>query len=152
MLKPEQHQELQLSQRRQQYPWMKIEDLCLPSAIGSSVDLSADEGFELTKNIQFYSSRLLDVANTALSGIFIEANTLTGYEEYAKLLEKPDHRIHELGQWTSDVEFGQQILNGVNPVVVHRCTSLPAKFPVTNEMVQSSLQGLTLENEMKVRN
>ena len=128
---------------------MKIEDLCLPLAIDSSVDLPPDEGFDLTKNVHFYSSELLDTAQT---GHFIEANTLTGYEEYAKLLEKPVitgskswsmswANGHQMSIWTADFEWGQS-----------SCYSLmQIKFPVTNEMLRSSLQGLILENEMKVR-
>ena len=131
---------------------MKIEDLCLPSAIDSSVDLPPDEGFELTKNVQFYSQALVDTTDTALTGARSEVHSLSGYEEHAELLGKPEFPVYQLGRWTSDVEFGRQILNGVNPVVICMCKSLPGKFPVTTEMVQSSLHRLTLEKEMEVRN
>ena len=123
------HRELQLAQCRQRYPWMKIEDLCLPSAIDSSVDLPPDEGFELTKNVQFYSQALVDTADTALTGARSEVHSLSGYEEHAELLGKPEFPVYQLGRWTSDVEFGRQILNGVNPVVICMCKSLPGKFP-----------------------
>ena len=44
------------------------------------------------------------------------------------------------------------MLNGVNPVVIEKCTALPPNFPVTNELVQPFLtRGLTLEQEMEVR-
>ncbi len=43
--------------------------------------------------------------------------------------------LYELSRWTSDVEFGRQMLNGVNPVVVERCTSLPENFPVTDNIL-----------------
>ena len=54
-------------------------------------------------------------------------------------------------RWTSDVEFGRQILNGVNCVLLKRCTALPENFPVTNEIVGELLcRGVPLEKEMQV--
>ena len=132
---------------------MRNEDLCLPSSIDGSVDLPLDEGFELLKNVDFYSSQLIGNIKSRAGGLHHDVDSLYGYEQYAKILGEPDFRVYELGRWMSDVEFGRQILNGVNPVVIRRCESLPAKFPVTNDMVQSSLhRGLTLAQEMKVRN
>lgn len=53
--------------------------------------------------------------------------------------------------WKEDFMFGYQFLNGCNPVVISRCTKLPDKFPVTNDLVSVSLErGLTLEQEIEV--
>ncbi|CAI8052357.1 Polyunsaturated fatty acid 5-lipoxygenase, partial [Geodia barretti] len=146
----EKHRDYQIKRRREIYPWMRNEDLCLPSSIDSSVDLPLDEGFEKLKNFHFFSNALIGALKSKVAGLSLDVDSLYGYEQYASLLGEPDFRVYELGRWMSDVEFGRQVLNGVNPVVIHRCESLPAKFPVTNEMVQSSLhRGLTLDQEMK---
>ena len=131
---------------------MRNDDLCLPSSISSSVDLPLDEGFELLKNVHFYSNALISGIKSKVAGLTYDVDSLCGYEQYANLLGEPDFPVYELSRWTTDVEFGRQILNGVNPVVIRRCKSLPAKFPVTDAMVQSSLhRGLTLAQEMEVR-
>ena len=63
----------------------------------------------------------------------------------------PNIPAYEGYRWVSDVEFGRQILNGVNPVLIRKCTKIPNNFAVTSEMVQPFMNnGKTLEKEMKV--
>lgn len=51
--------------------------------------------------------------------------------------------------WKEDSFFGYQFLNGVNPMLIRRCSSLPGNFPVTDEMVFSGGQ-VRLKEEMEV--
>jgi hypothetical protein len=45
----------------------------------------------------------------------------------------------------SDLEFGRQRLNGVNPILIRRCSKLPEKLPVTDDIVSGLLdEGDTL--------
>ena len=52
--------------------------------------------------------------------------------------------------WDSDEFFGYQCLNGMNPMVIERCSALPNNFPVTDDMVKPSLGGSCLKKEMEV--
>ena len=85
-----------------------------------------------------------------LTGVFTD--DLSDFAKFAKSVNREEALpLYEAGRWTSDVEFGRQILNGVNPMVIKKCTEIPPKFPVTNALVQPYLtRSLTLEQEMKV--
>lgn len=53
--------------------------------------------------------------------------------------------------WKEDVFFGYQCLNGSNPRMIQRCKKLPENFPVTPDMVQSSMAPRTnLGKELEV--
>ena len=56
--------------------------------------------------------------------------------------------MHWIHNWESDIEFGRQTLNGMNPICIQRVRAIPGKFPVTDLMVRGLLKrGLTLEEE-----
>uniref|UniRef100_A0A3B4E976 Lipoxygenase domain-containing protein n=1 Tax=Pygocentrus nattereri TaxID=42514 RepID=A0A3B4E976_PYGNA len=55
--------------------------------------------------------------------------------------------------WMTDTFFGYQFLNGLNPMMIKRCSKLPNNFPVTNDMVKSALpKESSLEKEMEKGN
>ena len=108
-----------------------------------------DEKFERVKFIDFTGDALKAVAALGLQAVFTSLDSLHGYEELATRMGLPEVQLYQTDRWATDVEFGRQMLNGVNPVVIRKISSLPRNFPVTNEMVQGSLRG-TLEQEMKV--
>ena len=139
---------------REQYQWQKLHELGLPSAIDDTVEnvqLPLDQGLSKVKNYDFTKEAIASAAKVGIAAIATSINDLSDYNAFTKHFDKNGLPLEQAGRWTSDVEFGRQILNGVNPVVIWRCTEIPAKFPVTNEMVQPFLtRGMTLEQEMEV--
>ncbi|XP_004604906.1 arachidonate 12-lipoxygenase, 12R-type [Sorex araneus] len=55
--------------------------------------------------------------------------------------------------WAEDSFFGYQYLNGINPGLLRRCTRIPDKFPVTDDMVGPLLgEGTCLQAELEKGN
>ncbi|XP_064100110.1 allene oxide synthase-lipoxygenase protein-like isoform X3 [Macrobrachium nipponense] len=51
--------------------------------------------------------------------------------------------------WREDWWFGAQRIQGVNPVVIQLCKSIPENFDVTEETVKDLLEDLTLEEALE---
>ena len=149
----------QIEKRRVHYAWQKLPDTGLPSCIhdnwvhiqGLANELPADEKFELKKMLDFTETALRDSAVLLEKSALEDITDLHDYEKLAAVLGEHELSVYKGGRWMTDVEFGRQILNGVNPVVIERCTNLPPNFPVTTDMVKGLLnRGKTLDEEMKV--
>ena len=129
---------MQLQKRKVQYPWKKLPETGLPSCIDDTSILAGfvntlprEEKFDVVKSIDFTTSALEDGAKLLLQSISIEMKHLHDYELMATVLGNPEISVHNAARWTTDVEFGRQMLNGVNPVVIKKCTKLPiANFPI----------------------
>ena len=62
------------------------------------------------------------------------------------------HPEYVAEHWAEDSFFGYQYLNGINPGLLRRCTRIPDKFPVTDDMVAPFLgEGTCLQAELEVR-
>ena len=142
----------QLEERKSEYMWKNWSDVGLPSSIDDThSSLPQDERFERVKFVDFSKDAIEGGAKIVFQSAFVKIEDLHNYERMATALGTPEVRVHNAARWTTDVEFGRQMLNGVNPVVIEKCTKLPSNFPVTNDMVKGFLnRGLTLEQEMEV--
>ena len=143
---------MQLAKRKQQYQWQQFPSSGLPACISTEVkELPIDEQFERVKEIDFTKNTVAAVATLSIKGYLTCFESLNDYERLATAMQKPDLPLYEIGRWSTDREFGRQMLNGINPVVIRRCTAIPEHFPVTNELVQGFLSPrLTLDEEMQV--
>ena len=124
----------------------------MPSGISTEVkELPADEQFERVRVVDFTKNSMTALATLKLKGFLMSIKSLSDYERLATAVEEADLLLFEAGRWSTDREFGRQMLNGMNPIVIRRCTAIPKHFPVTNELVKGSMcRGLTLNEEMQV--
>ena len=143
---------MQLEKRKAEYKWQRQSEWGLPSSIDASVSkLPDDEQFERVKNVDFTTTALTNGLKIRVQAAFNDIEDVEDYKKVATILGDPDIPVYNAARWTTDVEFGRQVLNGVNPVVIKKCTKLPSNFPVTNDMVKGFLnRGLTLQQEMQV--
>ncbi|KAL6469609.1 hypothetical protein MHYP_G00207280 [Metynnis hypsauchen] len=80
------------------------------------------------------------------------SDTWESLEQLHSLLRCPTPNEYVRQHWDSDEFFGYQFLNGPKPMVIKRCSKLPHNFPVTDDMVKSSLGGRCLQREIQEGN
>eukprot|EP00731_Ephydatia_muelleri_P010375 Em0005g961a len=141
--------ENQLERQRTRYKWQHLADVAKPSGIDIGVTkLPSDEQFESTKQFSLLQRVLESKGALMTKTAFSAQHSLSNYEELARCLRTADIPIY--ARWTKDAEFGRQVLNGVNSVVIKKCTSLPENFPLQASSAEESLvRGLSLQDEMK---
>ena len=147
-----QQRQFQVQKRQTEYNWQQHSEWGLPSSISDTYEkLPRDEKFEHVKNVDFTKTAITNKLKVRVHAVFNDIKDIDDYKKISGVLDEPEIKLHEASRWVTDVEFGRQVLNGVNPVVIERCTDLPTNFPVTSDMVKGQLnRGLSLEEEMKV--
>uniref|UniRef100_A0A8C5JUG7 Arachidonate 15-lipoxygenase type B n=1 Tax=Junco hyemalis TaxID=40217 RepID=A0A8C5JUG7_JUNHY len=82
-------------------------------------------------------------ASHFLSGFLLRRSSWNSLDEMRTIFSRTQVPEYVAKHWQEDDFFGSQFLTGNNPIIIHRCTTLPLKFPVTPEMVAGSLGGGT---------
>ncbi|XP_019110861.2 arachidonate 15-lipoxygenase B-like [Larimichthys crocea] len=141
----------ELKQRAEDYCWdvyaegipHKIKTKDGPSSLPPEVR------FSFTKKMEFRFNSVTALTELQLKGLEDCKENWTDIDGINRVFCCKQTEISDYVQehWKEDAFFGYQFLNGVNPMLIRRCTALPENFPVTDDMVQFSL-----ENEMKKGN
>ncbi|KAJ0004783.1 hypothetical protein NQD34_010997 [Periophthalmus magnuspinnatus] len=152
-----QHRQKELETRRKMYRWKEWQP-------GFPMSIDANRHRDLPRDIQFDSEKGVDFVlnySKAIENLFVNQfmhmfqSSWNDFSDFEKIFARIKNTISEyvMKHWKEDFMFGYQFLNGCNPVVIQKCTKIPEKFPVTNEMVKVSLEReLTLEEEVKAGN
>uniref|UniRef100_A0A673FQ53 Arachidonate 5-lipoxygenase-like n=1 Tax=Sinocyclocheilus rhinocerous TaxID=307959 RepID=A0A673FQ53_9TELE len=108
---------------------------------------------ECTSHKSLLNSVLLELSLKKLAIKFGKSwNDLDDFKRIFWKLRSPIAE-YTMKHWKEDSFFGYQFLNGSNPRMITRCKELPSNFPVTGDMVQSSLiPTTTLKEELKKGN
>uniref|UniRef100_A0A673FJY3 Arachidonate 5-lipoxygenase-like n=1 Tax=Sinocyclocheilus rhinocerous TaxID=307959 RepID=A0A673FJY3_9TELE len=103
--------------------------------------------------VHIWPLRLLELSLKKLAIKFGKSwNDLDDFKRIFWKLRSPIAE-YTMKHWKEDSFFGYQFLNGSNPRMITRCKELPSNFPVTGDMVQSSLiPTTTLKEELKKGN
>ncbi|KAM4604000.1 polyunsaturated fatty acid lipoxygenase ALOX15B-like [Polymixia lowei] len=144
----------ELKQREEEYRWkvyaegmphcMKVDD---PSSLPYEVR------FSYTKATEFRLTAAAGILELRLKGLDDSEENWCSLDPLDDIFAFKRNDISDYVQqhWKDDDFFGYQMLNGVNPMMIRRCSVLPDNFPVTNEMVVIRGGG-TLEEEMQKGN
>ncbi|XP_053861472.1 hydroperoxide isomerase ALOXE3-like [Malaclemys terrapin pileata] len=151
-----QHRQEELKARQEAYRWKEYAPRwprCLD--VASVDELDSNNKYSLTKTTVFMLRTIKAELELKLKGFFLCTGSWEKLEDIRKIFwcNKNPTSEYVSEHWQEDSFFGYQFLNGVNPVVIWKCTVLPENFPVTEEMVASSLgDGTTLWDELKKGN
>ncbi|XP_037127187.1 polyunsaturated fatty acid 5-lipoxygenase isoform X3 [Syngnathus acus] len=152
-----QHRKTELEMRQKTYRWREWQP-------GFPMSIDANGHHDLPRDIQFDSEKGVDFKlnfNKAIQNLLLNhfmnmfQSSWDSIDHFKKIFLKIGNAPSEyvMQHWKEDFVFSYQFLNGCNPVLIKKISKLPAKFPVTNEMVTVSLERqLTLEQEVKAGN
>ncbi|XP_034058972.1 arachidonate 8S-lipoxygenase-like [Gymnodraco acuticeps] len=114
--------------------------------------LPSEVRFSLTKDAELAYNLSTGLVEMKVKGLADSKENWTDLDDIRAILwTKNSLADHVRKHWTEDAFFGYQYLNGVNPMLIRRCSALPKNVPVTDEMVFP--RGLyTLAEEMKKGN
>ncbi|XP_028651771.1 polyunsaturated fatty acid 5-lipoxygenase [Erpetoichthys calabaricus] len=152
-----QHRRKELEERQKLYRWKEWHP-------GFPLSIDANAHKDLPRDIQFDSEKGVDFIlnyTKAMENLYVNRfmhmfqSSWSDFADFEKIFVRISNTISEyvMQHWQEDFMFGYQFLNGCNPVIFEKCSTLPDNFPVTNEMVESCLErNMTLEEELKEGN
>ncbi|XP_005067625.1 polyunsaturated fatty acid lipoxygenase ALOX15B [Mesocricetus auratus] len=149
-----QHQrQEELKARKEMYSWKThIEGWprCLDHMTVKDLDLNIK--YSAVKNARFYLKVQSAVTELKIKGFLSRTGLWRSLREMRRMFNfhKTPAAEYVFEHWQEDAFFASQFLNGLNPVLIHRCRSLPKNFPVTDDMVAPVLgPGTSLQAELE---
>ncbi|XP_047222326.1 arachidonate 12-lipoxygenase, 12R-type-like [Girardinichthys multiradiatus] len=144
----------ELDRRATVYCWKESEK-------GMPHHIEANDPRNLPWEDQFITSKTAEFMRQAFENILWEkyielrecSDTWPDFDDISKLIDysKYDILVYVKENWREDDFFGYQFLNGLNPILIRRCTALPDNFPVNENMISLHCKG-SLAQEMKKGN
>ncbi|XP_038841302.1 hydroperoxide isomerase ALOXE3-like [Salvelinus namaycush] len=145
----------ELQSRHEVYRWSKYaEGLPQIMKVASASDLPAEVRFSFTKDLEFSFTLAKALVELNLAGLSTNKEQWKSLDELSHVFNSRKTDVYDYVEknWKEDEFFGFQLLNGINPMMIHRCSKLPENFPVTEDMVKASLFGKSLEAEIQKGN
>ncbi|KAM5273709.1 polyunsaturated fatty acid lipoxygenase ALOX12 isoform 2-T2 [Ctenodactylus gundi] len=139
------HREKDLKERQQTYRWATWKE-------GLPLTIAADCKDELPPNMRFHEEKRLDfewtlkagVLEIVLKRVYTLLSSWNRLEDFNQIFwgqkSALAEKVHQC--WQDDELFGYQFLNGANPMLLRRCTSLPSRLvlPSGTEALRAQLE------------
>ncbi|XP_037620549.1 polyunsaturated fatty acid lipoxygenase ALOX15B-like [Sebastes umbrosus] len=131
------------------YRWHEPEEKIPHYLEAESFESLPDGKFSYCKDKEFDCTLYSGLAEIYLKGLDNNKETWADLDDIngVFLFKRTDISDYVQKHWKEDAFFGYQYLNGVNPMLIRRCSALPENFPVTDDAVS-----LSLTDEMKEGN
>ncbi|XP_032439947.1 arachidonate 12-lipoxygenase, 12S-type isoform X1 [Xiphophorus hellerii] len=152
-----QHRKAELQERQNTFRWVTWAT-GIPRCVDAKTetDLPQDVRFDNEKRSDFEHSLQYALLELSLKKLAITfGKSWSDLDDFKRIFWKLRSPIAEycMDHWKEDWLFGYQCLNGSNPRMIKKCSVLPGNFPVTSDMVQSSMPAKTnLDKELKAGN
>ncbi|XP_037350806.1 polyunsaturated fatty acid lipoxygenase ALOX12 isoform X1 [Talpa occidentalis] len=143
------HREKELKERQQTYCWATWkEGLPLTIAAGSTEDLPPNMRFHEEKRLDFEWTQKAGTLETILKRVYTLLSPWNRLEDFDQIFWGPKSALAEMvhQRWQDDEIFGYQFLNGANPMMLRRSTSLPSRLVLPPGMEELRTQ---LEKELQ---
>ncbi|XP_040309240.1 polyunsaturated fatty acid lipoxygenase ALOX15B isoform X1 [Herpailurus yagouaroundi] len=143
----------ELEARQDSYQWKTYRPgwpRCLDEKTVKDLDLNIK--YSVTKNVHFYLKAGSGFTEMTLKGLLCRKGPWKSLHEMKRMFNfhKSPAAEYVYEHWQEDAFFASQFLNGLNPVLIRRCHSLPENFPVTDDMVAPVLgPGASLQAELE---
>lgn len=150
----DEHREKELCERRKIYRWMTWQPQ-IPKCIAadSERDLPQDVRFDNEKRSDFENSLHYALIELSLKKLMTKLSTSwKDLEDFRSIFWGVKSPVAEyvMNHWKEDWFFGYQFLNGPNPTFIRRCTRIPDKLAVTEDMISPFLDaGTSLHEELQ---
>ncbi|KAG9269156.1 hydroperoxide isomerase ALOXE3-like [Astyanax mexicanus] len=145
------YRELELREHRKTCQWSQLaEGLPHTLNVDNVKDLPSDFQFTFNRTLHFFITSNLSQAELKIKFLANQKKAWENVEAIGKafFFNKTDIYTYVQEHWKEDEFFGYQFLNGANPTVVRQCRRLPDNFPVTDSMVQASMEDSSLTTEI----
>ncbi|XP_032420083.1 arachidonate 15-lipoxygenase B-like isoform X2 [Xiphophorus hellerii] len=130
--------EQELKQRQKDYGWdVYVEGIPHCIKVDGPFSLPAEVRFSFTKQTEFLFTANTGLAELKLKGLADKKTNWKNIDDINRVFccKQSDISDYVQQHWKEDAFFGYQFLNGINPMLIRRCTILPGNFPVTDKMV-----------------
>ncbi|XP_067573044.1 polyunsaturated fatty acid lipoxygenase ALOX12 isoform X1 [Pseudorca crassidens] len=124
------------------------EGLPLTIAAGCEDDLPANMRFHEEKRLDFEGTLKAGALEMVLKRVYTLLSSWNCFEDFDHIFWGQKNTLAEKvrQRWQDDELFGYQFLNGTNPMLLRRCTSLPSRLVLPSGMEELRTQ---LEKELQ---
>lgn len=146
--------EEELKERQKDYCWdVYVEGIPHCMKADGPLSLPPEVRFSFAKQTEFLFTASTGLTELKLKGLADLKMRWTNLDDIDRVFccKQSDISDYVQQHWKEDAFFGYQFLNGVNPMLIRRCTVLPDNFPVTDNMVFPDCH-CNLAEEMKKGN